>query len=106
MNEYDRLGKFMWDMFKDEIVKTFKHHPNKDEILERLATSSFIVAELDKWFEEAAFYTNMYWDQRFRGLAEIAREEGVNFVKFRKVHNGEESQYGKTSRENCKGHEH
>lgn len=97
--DHDRLGKFLWDIFKDQIANEFRHHPNKDEILERIATSSFVLEEINKWFEEAAFYTGIYWNERFRTLAQNAVENGVNQIKFRVVNSGEESQPRETPSE-------
>lgn len=92
--DYDRLGQFMWAVFKQQIITEFRHHPYKEEILDRIATSSFIVDELERWFEEAAFYTNVYWNNKFKNLANLAMDEGVNVVPFRKVEgNGEENEH-------------
>lgn len=102
--DHDRLGKFLWDIFKDQIVHEFRHHPNRDEIIERIATSSFVLEEINKWFEEAAFYTGIYWNNRFKELAQNAVENGVNQIKFRVVQGGQESQPGQTSGEDCGTH--
>lgn len=99
---YDRLGKYVWDMFKGQIAQEFRHHPDKDEILDRIATSSFVVDEIDKWFEEASFYTDLYWKDRLQKLAAEAREKGIKHVEFRKVNRGKESGSSETSCENCR----
>lgn len=84
-NEDDRLGRFLWKLYRDQIAQEFRFHPNKDEILERLATSSFVLEEVDKWFDEAAYYTNLHWQNRFKELLEKAENENIRQVNFKVV---------------------
>lgn len=82
----DALGKILFETYRGQIEKEFQYHPDKEEIIRKMQTGEYEnYSEIDRWFDEAGYYNSLHWEKRFKQLAQIAENEGIKTISFRKV---------------------
>ena len=61
MNE-EEMSEILWSAYESTIVKFFRFHPRKDEILKKLKDPKFPKTQrmIDQWFKEAELATWKY----------------------------------------------
>lgn len=97
----------MWESYKAQVEHEFRFHPNKEEILQKMEADEFSIQDIDRWYDEAAYYNGLHWEKRFKQLAEQAEKNGVKTVSFKVVRgNGKDSQHVETAGEDRSSNEH